>query len=123
MGITRMCLHFDGDRGCFSYTNGQGNKELWFGLGYNEFGDFPQEGYSSEIGSVASPGNYYKCAASAAWIEPHKLRIMVQIIDRYFGNLSITLSFQDNMVGMYMAKNAEDFLNEYSGYAAGKQYS
>lgn len=44
---------------------------------------------------------------------------MVQIIDRYFGNLSITLSFQDNNLGMYMTKNAEDFLDEYNGYAEG----
>ena len=120
MGITKICLNFDGDKGSFSYTNEQGDKEIRFGLGYNEFGLFPQEGYSSEVGSEYAPGNYYNCAASAAWVETNKLRIVVQIIDRYFGNLSITLGFQGNKVGVYMQKFAEDFLNEYQGYAQGE---
>ncbi|MBE5866566.1 MAG: serine hydrolase [Lachnospiraceae bacterium] len=120
MGISKVCLTFEGDKGCFSYANEQGDKEIRFGLGYNEFGLFPQEGYSSEVGSQYAPGNYYKCAASAAWIEENKLRIVVQIIDRYFGNMSITLGFQGDRVGVFMQKNAEDFLEEYKGYAQGK---
>ena len=72
------------------------------------------------MGSEFAPGNYYKCAASAAWVEENKLRIVVQIIDRYFGNLSITLGFQENKVGVYMQKHAEDFLDEYKGYAHGE---
>ena len=119
MGISKICLTFTDDKGCFSYTNEQGDKELEFGLGHNEFGMFPQEGYSSEVGSVAAPENYYKCAVSAAWIESNKLRILVQIIDRYFGNMSITIGFKDNTNGVFMTKNAEDFLSEYQGYASG----
>lgn len=120
MGISKMCLTFEENKGCFAYTNEQGDKKIWFGLGYNEFGLFPQEGYSTEVGSEYAQGNYYKCAASAAWIEKNKLRIVVQIIDRYFGNMSITLGFQGDRVGVFMQKNAEDFLEEYKGYAQGK---
>lgn len=120
MGISKIRFTFEGDKGCFAYTNAQGDKEIQFGMGYNEFSLFPQEGYSSEVGSEYAPGNYYKCAASAAWVEENKLRIMVQIIDRYFGNLSITLGFQENKVGVYMQKHAEDFLDEYKGYAHGE---
>lgn len=116
MGISKMSLSFEGNTGCLSYTNEQGDKKLVFGLGHNEFGLFPQEGYSSCVGSQFAPGNYYKCAASAAWVEEQKLRIVVQIIDRYFGNLSITLGFVGEEVGVYMEKNAEFFLNEYSGF-------
>ena len=119
MGISKFRLIFEGDKGCFAYTNEQGDKELWFGLGYNEFGIFPQEGYSADIGSIPAPGNYYKCAVSAAWIEPQKLRIAVQIVDQYFGNLSVTLGFKDDIANIRMVKNAEDFLNEYQGYGQG----
>ena len=57
MGITKFKVTFDGDKGCFAYTNAQGDKELCFGLGWNEFGEFPQEGYSAEIGSQYAPGH------------------------------------------------------------------
>ena len=120
MGITEMQLDFDGNKGVFKYTNAQGYKELPFGLGHNEFGDFPEDGYSDEIGSVAAPGNKYHCAASAAWMEEKKLRIKVQIIDKYFGILDIIVSFQDDRLGLFMDKTAEDFLWTYTGYAAGK---
>lgn len=58
-------------------------------------------------------------AASAAWVNPGHLRLFVQIIDQYFGTLSINLCFRDAVLGVYMTKVAEDFLQEYSGYAGG----
>ena len=120
MGITRMRLSFGENAGTLFYTNKQGDKELEFGLGSNAFGLFPQEGYSDQVGSVSAPGHYYKCAASAAWVEESKLFIKVQIIDDYFGNLSIVMGFRDNLLGVYMCKCAEDFLNEYTGFASGR---
>jgi len=121
MGITRMQLDFCGSKGILKYTNAQGDKELPFGLGYNEFGDFPEDGYSDEIGSVAAPGNKYHCAVSGAWVENAKLRLQVQIIDKYFGILDIILGFRDDLLGIFMEKTAEDFLWTYEGYATGKQ--
>ena len=50
----------------------------------------------------------------------NKLRIRVQIIDIYFGNLNIEISFKDDEIGVCMIKNAEAFLDEYEGYAIGK---
>ena len=120
MGFTEVQLDFDGDKGIFKYTNAQGYKELPFGLGHNEFGDFPEEGYSDEIGSVAVPGHKYHCAASAAWIEEKKLRIKVQIIDKYFGVLDIIIGFRDDALGLFVDKTAEDFLWNYYGFAGGK---
>ena len=119
MGITKMRLQFGETSGKLFYTNAQGDKELEFGLGGNAFGIFPQEGYSDQVGSVYAPGHFYKCAASAAWVEESKLFIKVQIIDDYFGNLSIILGFRENLLGVYMCKCAEDFLDEYTGFAGG----
>ena len=62
----------------------------------------------------------YDCAASAGWIEPQKLQLQVQIIDRYFGGLTITFGFVDEtLVGVRMVKAAEDFLDEYEGWMTG----
>lgn len=49
-----------------AYVNAQGEKELSFALCDNEFSEFPEDGYSDEIGSQKGTGRY-KCATSAAW--------------------------------------------------------
>ncbi len=116
MGITSFSLRFEGDGGVFAYENATGKKELPFGLGRNAFGKFPEEGYSDLIGTVYAPGNKYDCAVSADFPEPSKLRIRVQIIDKYFGNLAIVFGFRDeNTVTVRMVKCAEAFLDEYEG--------
>ena len=120
MGITKLSLDFSQPQCRLHYTNAQGDKTLLFGMGENAFGIFPEEGYSHQVGSVRTTGHYYRCAASAAWVEEKKLFLQVQIIDQYFGRLNITLSFQDeHTLGVYMNKTAEDFLDAYQGFASG----
>ena len=119
MGIRSVRLEFHEDGGTLYYTNAQGDKELPFGRCENAFGYFPEEGYSDEVGSVSAEGHKYRCAASAAWIEPQKLFIKVQIIDKYFGILNMVLGFRDGKLGLHMNKTAEDFLWTYQGYASG----
>ena len=118
MGITKMKLCFTENGGVLSYTNAQGDKEIPFGMCKNEFSLFPQAGYSDEIGS-RSGERLYKCAASAAWVSDYQLFIKVQIIDTYFGILNMSIGFEDNKIGVLMNKTAEDFLNEYQGFAGG----
>lgn len=120
MGIKWFMLKFDGTQGHFLYENEQGEKDLVFGLGYNEFGLFPQEGYSDELGGAFEKGHYYKCASSAGWVEEKKLNIRVQIIDKYFGNLNIYVGFEGEDTVVWMWKCAEDFLEEYNGFANGR---
>lgn len=118
MGIKTLRLTFGED--CkLEYTNAQGDKALGFGMCSNRFGLFPEEGYSKKVGSVPCPGNYYKCAASAAWKDERTLLIDVQIIDEYFGRLWITLGFDQDRISVEMKKVAEDFLWTYSGSAMG----
>ena len=90
-------------------------------MGYNEFGIFPEDGYSDMVGGAPCPGNKYQCACSAIWTEPKKLQIKVQIIDKYFGNGAWTFGFKDNRVCLRMAKAAEAFMMEYEGLAIGKR--
>ena len=121
MGITEITFTFEGEVCRMDYVNAQGKKTLNIGMGKNEFGLFPEEGYSKEIGSVFAPGHYYKCAASAAWVTENKLFSRVQIIDDYFGVLNMNFVFKDeNTLGIFMNKTAEDFLATYQGYADGR---
>ncbi len=120
MGITEFKFSFDGDEGVMEYKNAQGDKKLGFGINKNVFGKFPQEGYSDAVGSVFAQGNYYDCACSAVWTQNERLEIAVQVIDKYFGRLTMRFAFPDeNTVSVSMSKVAEDFMDEYCGYADG----
>lgn len=119
MGISSISLEF-GETIRFNYKNAQGDKTIELGRCENVFGLFPEEGYSREVGSVSCPGNYYKCASSAAWIDEKTLRLDIQVIDEYFGRLWITLSFKGDRISVNMKKVAEDFFTTYSGTAEGQ---
>lgn len=117
MGITEFTLSFDTHGGTFSYKNAQGEKKIKFGRGQNVLQQFPETGYSKDVGGVRCETNTYKCAVSAAWVEETKLSIIVQIIDDYIGLLNITIGFNGDYALIDMKKSAEDFLDEYSGLA------
>jgi hypothetical protein len=116
MGIKWFKLNRKSDEGVFTYENLQGIKEIRFGFGHNVFQKFPQTGYSDMIGGYSEKGNMYDCAVSADWVEERKLRVRVQIIDKYFANLAIVFGFRnESYVSVYMEKCAENFLDEYEG--------
>ena len=121
MGIEYIKFDFKEDTGTMSYKNAQGEKCLKFGICKNEFSKFPEMGYPNMTAAVSEEGNMYGCAASADWIEEKKLRIKVQIIDKYYGNISMVFSFKDDRISVYMEKHAEAFLNEYNGFAEGRR--
>lgn len=119
MGMEYVRFSFEGNKGILIYKNEQGVKELPFGLGYNEFSQFPQEGYSDLIATISEPGHKYDCAVSADWPEEKKLRLKIQIIDKYFAQASMEFSFKEDSIGIFMAKTAEAFMEEYQGFANG----
>ena len=118
MGITRFRVNFTENGGSFEYVNAQGEKKIDFGRKQNDFGLFPQYGYSDDRGNVHEITDFlYKDAVSAGWLEQKKLQIWVQIIDRYFGSLMITIGWKDaSAAGIRMIKVAEDFMTEYNGW-------
>lgn len=122
MKIRDFSLVFGENGSCeFRYTNEQGEKVLKFGMCRNEFGKFPQFGYSDEHGGAVSNNGYlYDCAASAAWREDKKLMLRCRIIDKYLGNLTVIFAFKDDLVTVHMLGNAENFLKEYNGELVAK---
>lgn len=118
MGISRMRLTFNDDVGVWEYTNAQGDNQLQFGMGQVIANKFPQKNYfGDKIGT--SPGIKYDCLSSAAWVEEHKLNMLVYITDNYLGTLKITFAFKGNEISIFMTKGAEWFLDEYQGFAGG----
>ena len=123
MGIEKFSFVFeDATKGVFRYTNAQGDKEIPFGVNHNVFGKFPQLGYSDEYGAtVTTNGFMYKDAVSLAWMGEREIRLFVQIIDRYFGNMCAQFSFKGDEVFAVFQRAAEHFLNEYQGSLIGKK--
>lgn len=120
MGIKWIKFEFDGNKGKMYWENEQGKKELPFGMGYNEFAKFPQTGYSDMITTYPCEGHMYDCATSAIWDDEIKLILKTQIIDKYFGRLSMSFAFKDGYIMARFGKTAEAFLEEYNGHAYGK---
>ena len=90
-----------------------------FGMCRNEYGDFPEEGYADQVGSVRTKGHFYRCAASAAWVEPQKLFMKIQIIDKYFGNLNVTFGFaEDRLCLLYTSPSPRDTRRYRMPYSA-----
>ena len=120
--IVKFSLHFSDNECEFRYTNAQGDKEIPFGVNHNVFGNFPQLGYANEYGAVpTTDGFMYKDAVSFAWMGEREVRLFVQIIDRYFGNMCAQFSFKGDEVFAVFQRAAEHFLNEYQGSLIGKK--
>ncbi len=123
LGLKNLMVSFaDNKKGKVIYENANGKMELPFYINKNYFTKFPELGYSQDVGGVRThDGSKYDCAVSAAWLNPNKLMLFVQIIDRYLGNFPMTLAFNDEYISVMAYKNAEDFLWNYNGHAYGRK--
>ena len=124
LNIKQFSFEFYDDEGIFKYVNEQGEKEIPFGINKNVFGKFPQLGYSNERGGVrTTDGFMYDDAASLCFKDDNKIILLVQIIDKYFGNMHACFAFNGNSCTAEFSKNAEDFLNEYQGSINAQVYA
>ena len=124
LGWQEFSLRFENaEAGELRYTKGGRELVLPFYVNRNRFGKFPELGYSREFGGVrTTDGSRYDDAVSLAWLQDNKLLILTQIIDEYFGNLSLIFSFKDDVAVVSATKTAEDFLWDYQGEIVAKQY-
>ena len=122
-GFKEFTFFFNEDgSGKLCYTNENGELELPFSMNKNYFGKFPELGYSQEYGGLrTTDGSKYDCATSLAWLQDNKILIYTQIIDRYFGNASLTFAFNGDNATLSFDKTAEDFLWNYKGVATAKK--
>lgn len=120
LGLKELYFTFDGNGGELHYTNANGDLVLPFKLNENYFGKFPELGYSDGVGGMRTQNGFkYDCATSGAWLNENKLMIFAQIIDRYFGNVSMNFGFNEEYITVTSYKTAEDFLWNYNGQAYG----
>ena len=122
-GFKDFTFYFENEAtGELHYTNENGHLVLPFNVNSNKFGKFPELGYSQDFGGLrTTDGSKYDCATSLAWTQENKILIYVQIIDRYFGNASLTFAFNNEYATLSFDKVAEDFLWNYKGVAVAKR--
>ncbi|MCL2834306.1 MAG: beta-lactamase family protein [Treponema sp.] len=118
MKLKWVIFDFLQDEAAMKYENATGIHEIRFGLGKYTEGTFPETHYfDSRIGTPCNRG--YRCKASGSWFNPQSLTFYVYIIDNYFGLLKVNCCFENNRMTLSMSKNAEWFLDEYTGMATG----
>ena len=83
MNLKWFQIDIKDNKGVFKYENASGYKEIEFGIGYNLFTKFPEEGYSNMVGKAKSKGYFYKCANSGGYTCDNRIKIDIQIIDKY----------------------------------------
>ena len=121
LGLKNLTFKFENDGGVLYYENENGQLELPFKLNENYFGKFPELGYSDGVGRTRTTNGFkYDCATSGAWLCDNKIMLFAQIIDKYFGNVSMCFGFNNNHITVTFYKTAEDFLWNYNGQAYGK---
>lgn len=77
-----------------------------FGMGYPETGSLPL--YS------------FHYAASGVWLSDNTLYVKVNIIDSCVGSIHFQFSFEDDRMVLFMRKQEESLLGEYTGHLVGK---
>lgn len=118
MGISAVKLTLDGENSALSLETPRGEKVLKFGIGSYVESTFPETHYSGEV--FTRPANReYRCTGCGAWVSEHQFAVRMYVIDDYLGNLTVTLGFRGDQLGLRMYRNAENFLEEYEGCAGG----
>ena len=89
----------------------RGEKKLTFGIGKNVECVLNEPQYSGK--SINHPnGKGYRCLCSGAWTCDTVFVLKVQVIDDYFGNMTMMFDF-DGAPTLSIKKTAEWFLGEY----------
>lgn len=118
MGIQKLTVEFNGNEGQLILEKQGEEKRIDFGMEDYKMGRFPETHYYGDTIGIPR-GEMYKCMAVGQWTQEDKLVIRLYVIDDYFGNMTVTLGYKGEELGVYMTKTAEWFLNEYQGFAGG----
>jgi CubicO group peptidase (beta-lactamase class C family) len=119
LNIRPARFDFNGDKVCMTYTKPNGTHKLTFGIGKLVSQPFPETHYSgARIGVPAGRG--YETYAGAAWADDSTLLAKASITDDYLGSFNMNATFKGDELTLFMTKDAEDFLHDYQGFAAGK---
>ena len=109
--IESFRFDFEGDKGTLTYNTSAGTKALRFGIGKNVECILDEPQYSGD--TIGEPnGVGYRCLCSGAWKNGTTFVLKVQVIDDYFGNMTLTFDL-DSSPSLTGTKTAEWFLDEY----------
>ncbi|HCS75218.1 MAG TPA: hypothetical protein DIW17_15250 [Clostridiales bacterium] len=118
MGIQKLTVKFKDKEGQLILEKQDEEKRIEFGMEDYKMGRFPETHYYGDTIGIPKE-EMYKCMAVAKWTQENKLVIRLYVIDDYYGNMTVTLAYKGEELGVYMTKTAEWFLNEYQGFAGG----
>ena len=118
--ISEIMIEWKDGKGIFHYIMNGEEKQIPFGIGDYEIGEFPQTNYFGDVIGTPS-GRKYRCMSAGAWPTEYQFVLRIFIIDDYFGTLTVIVGFKDDEIGICMTAAAEWFLDEYQGITGGRK--
>jgi len=113
-GWLNLRFTFDGNKGKLVYTNRRGEKEISFGLGYNEqfvFTDYIRQ-FGSESTDIETQG-------SAAWIDERTLAVYLYFTDEDVAFMRLNAVFDKDRITLLIKPTEHPVAEDYSGYMYG----
>ena len=107
--FSSMQIDFESSIGRFTFEYQGQTYTIVFGMGYPETGILPL--YS------------FHYAASGVWLSDNTLYVRVNIIDSCVGSIHFQFSFQENKLTLFMRKQEESLLQEFTGHLVGKVHA
>ena len=118
LNIRSARFDFAPGEAAMTYEKPNGLHKLTFGIGKLIEQKFPETHYSGpRIGTPAGYG--YETRAGAAWADETTLIAKASVTDDYLGSFNMNATFKGDELTLLMTKDAEDFLHDYQGFAAG----
>ncbi len=62
----------------------------------------------------------YQCVASGAWVEDKTFGLCIQVVDTYFGEMNIHISYKDERATLSMKRSGQYVFDGLEGYVLGK---
>lgn len=116
LGIAGFKLDFRDSEGVLTLEKDSHSFELSFGLCENKITQFSLGDRPVRDMMGKNEQGEYQCAVSAAWVENKIFAVKVQVIDTYFGCLTIHIGFKDSRASMLLKKSGQYVFDGIEGY-------
>jgi len=119
LGISEFTLRLTDRDGVLEFVRNGESLTLPFDLCKNKLAKFSfgERAVADRMGQMEAGA--YDCAISGAWIDKNTFAIQAQVIDTYFGCLTVTICFKDHRATLLMRRSGQYIFEGIDGFVIG----
>lgn len=119
LGISEFTLRLTDRDGVLEFVRNGESFTLPFDLCKNKLAKFSfgERAAADHMGQMEAGA--YDCAISGAWIDKNTFAIQAQVIDTYFGCLTVTICFKDHRATLLMRRSGQYIFEDIDGFVIG----